>query len=547
MRAKSFIGACFFILFSFAVVLAQQTVVTGQLVGSDGKPMAKAHVGFKAKDQKNAVSQETTKDGSYKIELKGNGLLTLEYTGVNHQRKSVTLFVEKDGEVKLNVKLSANDYKTDFTELKLVDDTSNFNPSQGKAFKKQADGTYLVEFETEKARVGYEILGLDNNGHTVNGTQSEDYEYDGDGDYKSIVTVKDGKVRIVFDPTKLLRSDSKPEVSFVDASPSVVAFSEIYNGIKTRQENFSKFINDAFKSGKNPQEIFKNYSEKDKADIVKTKIENEKDPFVRRLLILDYFTYITQDKKDENIASQALDEIAPNSPLWSISPILVTTAIAFSKDKEKAEAYFEKFLAENPDSNLKASALLNAVGAANVAQQKEKSEKYLAILQKDYPNSVAAKQAKLMYAEEVVKIGMNVPKFSVVSLNDSQKSYSNESMKGKYYLIDFWATWCKPCVGELPELHKAYDKFKGSNFEILSLSFDLKQEDVTVFRDKKWKMPWLHTFVNNGFESELAKQFGVLGIPKPILVDPNGKVVATEEDLRGENLEKTLTKFLGSN
>jgi len=58
-------------------------------------------------------------------------------------------------------------------------------------------------------------------------------------------------------------------------------------------------------------------------------------------------------------------------------------------------------------------------------------------------------------------------------------------------------------------------------------------------------MPWLHAFVEKGFESDLAKRFEVMGIPKPILVDENGNILALETDLRGENLEKTLEKFLG--
>ncbi len=62
---------------------------------------------------------------------------------------------------------------------------------------------------------------------------------------------------------------------------------------------------------------------------------------------------------------------------------------------------------------------------------------------------------------------------------------------------------------------------------------------------KKWKMPWLNAFVKGGFQNKIVQDFDVLGIPKPILVNPDGIIVATEEELRGENLEKTLAKYLG--
>jgi hypothetical protein len=97
----------------------------------------------------------------------------------------------------------------------------------------------------------------------------------------------------------------------------------------------------------------------------------------------------------------------------------------------------------------------------------------------------------------------------------------------------------------MPNLHKAYEKFKDKNFAILSLSFDPKPEDIAKFRSEKWKMPWLHTFVEGGFASDLAKAFQVMGIPKPILVDGNtNTILATEMDLRGERLEKTLASVL---
>jgi thiol-disulfide isomerase/thioredoxin len=546
MRVKSFIGACFFLFFSFAVVLAQQTVITGQLVGSDGKAMLKAHVGVKSTNLKKApISLETDKDGNYKVEVKDKGMIMLEFIGVNHQRKVIPVYVEKDEEVKLNVKLAANNYKTDFTEVWLIENTQNSNPSKPKAFQKQADGTYVIEVESQKDHLEYQILGIDKNQHVVNGTQSEDYSYDGNGAYRSIVKVKDGKAKIVFDPTKLVRVSTKPEYSFVGGNPKLVAFAKTYESIRSRQEHLDSLVNEALNAGKDPNEVFATYSEKDQSDATKAKIAQEKDPFLRQLLILEYFTYFDQSEKDEKIALLAMDEIPVSSNIWALSPNLISGVIGSSNNKEKTKDYFDKFLAENPNDNLKANALLSAIQIATYSKKEEIAKNYLAILERDYPNSFAAKQAKLQFeADEIVKVGNLVPEFSVAAYGDSQKKYSRESMKGKYYLIDFWATWCKPCVGEMAALHKAYDKFKGSNFEILSFSFDNSPEDIATFREHKWKMPWLHAFVTDGFESQLARNFGVLGIPKPILVDPNGKIVAKEEDLRGESLEQTLSKVL---
>ncbi len=94
-------------------------------------------------------------------------------------------------------------------------------------------------------------------------------------------------------------------------------------------------------------------------------------------------------------------------------------------------------------------------------------------------------------------------------------------------------------------LHKVYDRFKDHGLVILSLSFDQKPEDVEQYKKGKWTLPWLHSFVEGGSRSPLAESFDVWGIPKPILVGPDGTILATGGELRGDQLEATLARHLG--
>ncbi len=94
-------------------------------------------------------------------------------------------------------------------------------------------------------------------------------------------------------------------------------------------------------------------------------------------------------------------------------------------------------------------------------------------------------------------------------------------------------------------LHKAYDRFKDHGLIILSLSLNRKPEDVEMFRDEKWAMPWLHSLAEGGFKSPLAESFDVWVIPKLILVGPDGTILATGGELRGDQLEVTLARHLG--
>jgi thiol-disulfide isomerase/thioredoxin len=136
-----------------------------------------------------------------------------------------------------------------------------------------------------------------------------------------------------------------------------------------------------------------------------------------------------------------------------------------------------------------------------------------------------------------------VPAFAVV-LIDSSSVLSNESLLGKIYMVDFWATWCPPCVEELPVLTKMYEKYHDRGFEIVSMSFDRSAAVVQRFRAKRFPMPWYHTIVTRGFGDYLAIAFGVTNIPRAVLVDRQGNIVAEDDALRGDRLERTLGRFL---
>jgi thiol-disulfide isomerase/thioredoxin len=137
-----------------------------------------------------------------------------------------------------------------------------------------------------------------------------------------------------------------------------------------------------------------------------------------------------------------------------------------------------------------------------------------------------------------------VPPFAVVCFDDSSKLISSESLKGKLTLIDFWASWCPPCVEELPELERVYKAYKDSGFTVLSFSFDKSAEQLKKFRNKRFAMPWIHAWIEDGFGSHIAHLFDVQNIPHQLLVDARGVIVAADEELRGAQLELTLRKYL---
>ena len=114
---------------------------------------------------------------------------------------------------------------------------------------------------------------------------------------------------------------------------------------------------------------------------------------------------------------------------------------------------------------------------------------------------------------------------------------------GKYVLLDFWATWCGPCIGEIPQLQAVHDAFgKDGRFAILSLSVDEKVNEPRAFQVKR-KLPWAQGFVGGSVHGEVPGRYGVRAIPAFVLVGPDGRIIA--RGMRGGEILREVEKALG--
>lgn len=532
-------------------LLVAQTVITGTVTGADGKPMPKAHVHLTESQyaEKPLHTVEAGNDGHYRITLeKPLPVFLVQYTGAFHKMQSVPLLLPKADKLTVNVQLQPNACEGAIEGVQAIGDFNGFDFQAGIPLQKQPDGTYAADVKAQGEKTSYQLLI--NDGHSlamrsVNGTMYDALEYDGGGDYRSVVKAKNGMVRLVFDPKKFPQKPATATVVFGKESKQYETFSKLAEEASARMSNI-QMMSATAESDEARIEI--GNSVKEMIKDMEQQIAGEKDAKVRQYRLLFYLDLVAMTRpskeKENPTLERAFNEIAPNSPLWVYKPHLVFTSGAL-QDEQKAKDYRKKVLETNSNGNVRCTMLSYIVSDAFYNNRKEEGEKYYAALMKEFPDSQEADNAKKQFApNRAIQEGKAVPDFSFTALDNDKEVYTRASMKGKYYLIDFWATWCGPCVGEMKNLHNAYEKFKDKNFAIISLSFDGSPDDVTKFRGKKWTMPWLHSFIDGGFRSDAAKAFEVAGIPKPILVGPDGQILATAEALRGEKLEETLTKYL---
>ncbi|WP_113636845.1 TlpA disulfide reductase family protein [Nubsella zeaxanthinifaciens] len=240
------------------------------------------------------------------------------------------------------------------------------------------------------------------------------------------------------------------------------------------------------------------------------------------VLMKEYNSYTQEQKKDEEF----------------MKPFMAKYDAATGE----ATPIYKKFAEGNRDSFIGLMAFRSSLGyefdpsVADAEFKKFAANVRSTALGKNIESSIEGAK-KTQIGTMVADFTQNDPDGKPVKLSD---------FKGKYVLVDFWASWCGPCRQENPNVVDAFNKFKDKNFTVLGVSLDGGNTRTTK---EAWlkaveadKLTWTHVSDLKGWDNEVSKGFGVQSIPFSFLVDPNGKIVA--KNLRGKALHDKLSELL---
>lgn len=258
-----------------------------------------------------------------------------------------------------------------------------------------------------------------------------------------------------------------------------------------------------------------------KAKVVGSKLQDQDNEWFNTVEVLD-------------MKNDSIEDIMKNTPWYNIFR-KISLGISLCNYHIKIPKANKNFIKSHPDYFISSYALSFLMHDIKTKQ----TEVLYNTLSNSVKESEYGRQVKLYLANpNQLKIGDYAIDFTLRSNEGNEVSLS--SFKGHYVLLEFWASWCGPCLEEIPNLLNAYTRFNLEGFEILSISLD---ESEIAWRTamEKDNMTWTHVSDLKGMGGEVALKYKVGSIPKNLLIDPEGVII--NQNLRGDDLQKALEKI----
>ena len=517
-----------------------RVAIEGRILGADGQPLPMAHARIWTDPFHPHLTVQADSNGRFRLKtaLKP-GVYRLDFSGVGHRAMDATLWVDRDRDFRVEARLGVHRLLESPKELLLEARDEGGRVTQ-TPMALQADGTWAAELKAAGSLLRTRVRGAAALVEGipfrfgVNGTQAEGFDPTEDHNYWSLVRLREGRAHVVFDPRALPKGELRPRLAF-DAKDGDLAVAWALDA-EILDISLEATRVDALRGEARRQA---NEACRARSQAFRARCEAALAAETRPRVRLALGAALLGRGKDP---APLLRAFPPEHPFWRQVGDTDLAIAAWPAGRPDRQTLLTLILdRREPDSALR---ILQILQRSLPPWEAEPMLAELEALRPGHP-ALKALRGALEASRSRLAVGQPFPRFQLPSLEDPKQSLSLDAFKGKWLLVDVWATWCKPCVAELPGLHKAFEAFKGRGLEVLSLSFDVQPGDIQAFRaSQKLPMPWKHAWLEKGSEHAFARSLEVTTIPRVFLVGPDGTIRAMDGELKGPALEKTLARLL---
>jgi len=218
--------------------------------------------------------------------------------------------------------------------------------------------------------------------------------------------------------------------------------------------------------------------------------------------------------------------------------ILFIPLLGLAQQKELTKTDYINLVKQNPDS---ISSLVSLRRAGGYTPEYKELQPLFNSLSESVKSSTEGKEFQA-YLDVLNRVSVGNPAIEFTQNDTAGVPFKLSELRGKYVLLDFWASWCPDCRVESPRLVQTYTRFKGDNFEILGISFDRDHKSwVKAIHDDK--LHWKHVSDLKRWQNEVGTLYAVKSIPQNVLISPDGIIIA--RNIHGDELDAKLSELLG--